>query len=437
MSFTICKGTDDHDVEYVLSGQTISEKILSAKSGQEVRAGDVVVCAVDFAIGTDASMPMTIDYFDKMGGETVREPSSLVVALDHYSPAASAKTANLHALTRAFTEKHGITLFEVGMGIGHQHVVENGLALPGDLAVGADSHSVTYGAFNAFATGIGSSDLAAVMISGQIWLKVPESIRVLLEGRLPSGVSPKDLVLALLRRLGTDGANYKALEFQGPGASGLAVDQRLVLSNMSMEMGAKNGIFSADEKTEAFLRKRTSRAFEPVHADATAKYVEEIEVDLSVLEPQIALPHLPDNVVDIREVSGTPIDMVFLGTCTAGQVDDFHQAHQVLKAGGGVAPNVQLVLTPSSRDVLHRLFADGTMADFLAMGAVLTTPGCGACCGTSGAIPANGANVISTANRNFKGRMGNVTASIYLASPASCAAAAVRGHVTDPREVLA
>lgn len=419
-----------------MSGRTISEKILSSRADREVRAGDLAVCTVDFALGTDASMPMTIDYFERMGGERVFDPEALAIALDHYAPAASARTADLHALTRSFAEEHAIRLFEVGSGIGHQHVIENGLVAPGDLAVGADSHAVTYGAFNAFATGIGSSDLAAVMISGQIWLKVPDSISITLEGSLPRGVYPKDLVLALLRELGSDGASYRALEFRGDGAAGLELEERLVLSNMATEMGAKAGIFDADERTRAFLAARGGAPFEPVAADADARYLSEVEIDLAGLEPLVALPHLPDRIAPLREAAGTPIDMVFLGTCTAGQVRDYHQAHEVLVAGGGVAPGVQLVVTPSSRRVLQELMADGTLADLLAMGAVLTTPGCGACCGTSGAIPREGANVLSTANRNFKGRMGNPSASIYLASPASCAAAAVRGRIADPREVL-
>lgn len=419
-----------------MSGLTLSEHILSAKAGKDVRAGDLIVCSVDFALGTDASMPMTIDYFEKMGGGRVHDPKALAISFDHYSPAGNAKTANLHAHTREFADRNGIHIFDVGSGIGHQLVVEHALVKPGDLAVGADSHSTTYGAFNAFATGIGSSDLAAVMISGEIWLKVPETLKVTLEGALPVGVYPKDVVLALLRELGADGASYKTLEFHGSGAQALSLEERLVLSNMATEMGAKTGIFPADEATISFLRARTLRAFVPVHADVDAHYVGEVEVDLSTLEPLIALPHRPDNVVPLREAAGTPVDMVFLGTCTAGDVGEYRLAHEVLTTGGGVAPGVQLVITPSSRAVLHTLAEDGIVSDLLTMGAVLTTPGCGACCGTAGAIPQDGAKVISTANRNFKGRMGNNTASIYLASPASCAAAAVRGRITDPREVM-
>jgi 3-isopropylmalate/(R)-2-methylmalate dehydratase large subunit len=426
-----------------MAAQTISEKILSAKSGKNAFAGDVVVCRVDCALGTDGSTPMAIDYFEAMGGARVLNPGSIVLALDHYAPAPSRHTAQLHQRMRHFAAAHGILLWDVGEGIGHQLVVETGRALPGGLAVGADSHAVMYGALNAFATGIGSSDLAAIFISGKIWLRVPESIRVTLTGRLPAGVYPKDIALALAKQLGADGAAYKALEFGGlpesPGAMALDLEDRLVLSNLSVEMGAKNGIFAADEKTFAYLNGVSSdpEMADPQTPDPGARYCREVEMDLDRLTPQIALPHCVDRVMDIRESAATPVQMVYLGTCTGGRVRDYRQALAVLKAGGGVAPGVQLVVTPASRTVLETLARDGTLAEFIALGAIIGTPGCGSCCGTCGSIPGDNVNVISTANRNFKGRMGNGAASIYLASPASCAAAAVRGVVADPREFLA
>jgi 3-isopropylmalate/(R)-2-methylmalate dehydratase large subunit len=421
-----------------MAGQTISEKILSAKSGKSAFAGDVVVCPVDCALGTDGSTPMAIDYFEAMGGARVLSPGSIVFALDHYAPAPSRHTAELHQRMRHFAAAHGILLWDVGEGIGHQLVVETGRALPGGLAVGADSHAVMYGALNAFATGIGSSDLAAIFISGKIWLRVPESIRVTLTGQLPAGVYPKDIALALAKQLGADGAAYRALEFGGlpesPGAMALDLEDRLVLSNLSVEMGAKNGIFAADEKTFAYLNGVEG---DPQTPDADAHYYREVEIDLDLLTPQIALPHNVDRVVEIGESAATPVQMVYLGTCTGGRVRDYRQALAVLKAGGGIAPGVQLVVAPASRTVLETLARDGTLAEFIAMGAVIGTPGCGSCCGTCGSIPGDNVNVISTANRNFKGRMGNGAASIYLASPASCAAAAVRGAIADPREFLA
>jgi 3-isopropylmalate/(R)-2-methylmalate dehydratase large subunit len=414
-----------------MAGKTISEKILSSRSGQDVRAGDVVVCPVDSAMGNDGSTPMALDYFDAMGGEQVFQPERIVFALDHYAPAPSQKTTQLHQRMREFAVKHGIAVWEIGQGIGHQLMAESGRVVPGSLAVGADSHSVTYGALNAFATGIGSSDLAALMICGRIWLRVPETIRLTLAGELQPGVFPKDVALALAKELRVDGATYQAIEFGGPGVSTLHLDDRLVLSNLVVEMGAKNGIFPADEKTFAYL----GAAFDGVAPDGDALYTREFFFDLCDITPQIALPHRVDQVVGISEAAGTPVQMVYLGTCTGGRVRDFHQARDVLKAGGGIAPGVQFVVTPASRTVLETLTADGTLADFLKMGAVIVTPGCGSCCGTCGAIPGDGVNVISTANRNFRGRMGNSNAAIYLASPASCAAAAVSGRITDPRDI--
>lgn len=412
-----------------MTGKTVSEKILSLKSGMDARAGDLVVCDVDCALGTDGSTPMALDYFDRMGGTAVRHADRIVFALDHYVPPSSPKTQQLHRMMQDFAGAHGITLHEAGEGIGHQLIVETGRALPGSLVVGADSHAVTYGALNSFATGIGSSDLAAILLSGQIWLRVPSSIRVSLTGRLPAGVYPKDIALALVGELRADGAAYQALEFAGDGVATLDLEDRLVLSNLAVEMGAKNGIFPADAKTRAYLAGRTDRAFEPVAADADATYAREITLDLGRLTPQVALPHLVDQVVALDTVTDVPVQMVFLGTCTGGRLRDFHQARDVLVAGGGVAPGVQLVVTPASREVLEAMQADGTYADYVRLGATFVPPGCGACCGTCGEIPGDGVNVVSTANRNFKGRMGNGAASIYLASPASCAAAAVSGVI--------
>ncbi len=418
-----------------MAGKTISEKILSAKAGVDARAGDVVVCRVDCAMGTDGSAPMAIDYFEAMGGGTVSDASRIVFALDHYAPAPNRAIAQLHQRLRQFVGQFGIELWDVGEGIGHQLMVESGRALPGGLVVGADSHAVTYGALNTFATGIGSSDLAAILICGRLWLRVPESIRVNLTGQLPRGVYAKDAALALAATLGADGAAYQALEFGGEGVGALDMDDRLVLSNFAVEMGAKNGIFPADERTREYLAGRASQVFEAVAADAGARYAREIELNLDTLSPQVALPHQVDRVEPLAQAAGTPVQMVYLGTCTGGRVKDFHQARDVLKAGGGVARGVQLVVTPASRAVMERLARDGTLADFAAMGAVIVTPGCGSCCGTCGAIPGDGVNVMSAANRNFQGRMGNSSAFIYLASPASCAAAAVRGAIADPREM--
>jgi len=413
---------------------TISEHILSAKSGKRAFAGDIVVCNVDLVIGTDASAPMAIDYFEQMGGTAVFDPSKIVFSLDHYSPPTTDATKALHERIRTFAQKYGIEVFEVGEGISHQIVVERGRVRPGDLVVGADSHTVTCGALNLFATGIGSSDLAAAMMTGQIWLRVPETLQVTLTGWRPRGLSAKDVALDLVGQVGSEGASYQAIEFQGPALSQFSLEERLVFTNLAVEMGAKTAILPADSVTTEYLKGRAPEGWRAVEPDDDAEYSREIVLNLGELSPRIAMPHSPDKVMPIDAAIGQPVQMVFIGTCTGGRVSDIHIALAVLNRWGGrVARGVQLVVTPASADVRTKLEADGTLAKLTAMGAVVTTPGCGACCGTSGVIPGDGMNVLSTANRNFKARMGNATASIYLASPAACAAAAATGKITDPR----
>ena len=421
----------DEAARGIMSGKTISEKILSRKSGRDARAGDLVICEVDCAMATDGSAPMAINYFEQMGGSRVFDPGRLVFVMDHYASSAHQRTVELQERMRVFAAKHRIPVFDVGTGISHQLMVETGRAHPGGLLVGADSHSVTGGALNAFATGVGSSDLAAVMICGRIWLKVPETIKVRLEGRTKPGVYPKDVALALTGKIGADGANYQALEFVGPGASALDLEDRLVLSNLSVEMGAKAGIFPADRKTVEYLESRIPASFTAAEADRDSRYSREVVLDLSELTPMIALPHAVDNVTGLSAAIGTPIQMVFLGSCTGGRARDLHQAAAILEAAGRIAPGLQLVVCPASRAVEAELLRDGTLDRLAALGATILPPGCGPCCGTSGPIPAAGTNVMSTANRNFKGRMGSGAVSIYLASPAACAAAAVTGEITE------
>jgi 3-isopropylmalate/(R)-2-methylmalate dehydratase large subunit len=413
--------------------KTIAEKILSMKSGRDARAGDVVVCDVDWVIGTDASAPMAIDYFEQMGGTSVFDPAQVVFALDHYASGPAAD--RFHGRVRDFAARTGAGVFGVGEGISHQIMIERGLVRPGQLVVGADSHTVTCGALNLFATGVGSSELAAAMLTGQLWFRVPESIRVMLSGDRPVTVSAKDIALALVGEIGGEGANYQAVEFDGPALASLSLEDRLVVSNLAVEMGAKAAMFPFDARTSEYLdaRKPPLQPDAPVAPDAGARYAREIRLDLATLSPRIAKPHQPDHVVALALAAGTPVHMVFVGTCTGGRVVDFHDALDALDRGGGrIAPGVQLVLTPASREIETRLRADGTLGRFEALGAVVTTPGCGACCGTSGVIPADGMTVLSTANRNFKARMGNPTASIYLASPAACGMAAARGFIDEP-----
>jgi 3-isopropylmalate/(R)-2-methylmalate dehydratase large subunit len=414
-----------------VSGLTLSEKILSRAAGRPVRAGDLAICTPDVAMGTDGSIPMALDYLESMrpGNPAPRYPERLVFALDHYGASSGAKAVALQARARDYAARHGVRVFDEASGIGHQLILETGAARPGLLLVGADSHSTSYGAVNAFATGIGSSDLAGVLLCGQLWLKVPETLRVVLKGTLRGGASAKDVALLLARRHGADGASYRVLEFTGPGVAGLDMDDRIVLSNMSVELGAKAGIFPFDDVTAAWFENRGAAPLEPVQADADARYAGVFEVDLDHVVAQIALPHRVDNVVDADAAPFTPVDMVYLGTCTGGRVKDYEEALDELQRGGGIAPGVRVVVTPASEAVRAQLESRGMLAAFTALGAEIQAPGCGSCCGTCGMVPGNGDRVISTANRNFKGRMGNAASSIYLASPRVCAAAAVRGSI--------
>ena len=413
-----------------MAALTITEQILSSRCGHFVRAGDIAICEVDSVVGTDGSGPMAIDYFEQMGGSRLFDPSRVFFSLDHYAPPTTPETRAFHERIRAFAARHGATVFGVGEGISHQLLVERGIARAGDLIIGADSHTVTCGALNCCAIGVGSSDLAAAMLTGKIWLRVPQTIHVSLDGSRPRRLAAKDMALAIVAELGSAGANYQAIEFAGEALPELALEERLVLSNLMVEAGAKAAIFPHDARTTAYLRDRGGDRGTPVTADPDATYVRRLTFDLSTLTPRVSLPHAPDRVVPIEEAAGVPVQMVFIGTCTGGRVVDFHDALETFRrAGGRLAAGVQLVLTPASREVHERLAADGTLDAFIRAGAWITTPSCGACCGTSGIIPGDGMTVISTANRNFKARMGRATASIYLASPAACGHAAATGRI--------
>jgi 3-isopropylmalate/(R)-2-methylmalate dehydratase large subunit len=413
-----------------MTALTISEQILSRHSGHTVRAGDVVVCDVDWVVGTDGSGPMAIDYFERMGAAALFDPARVFFSLDHYAPPTTPQTVAFHDRIRAFAARYGATVFDVGEGISHQIVVERGLVDAGDLLVGADSHAVTCGALNCFAAGVGSSDLAAAMMTGRLWLRVPRTIRVNLAGNRPRDLAAKDVALALIAQLGAEGANYRSIEFNGDALPAFSLDDRLVLSNLMVEAGAKAAIFPHDAQTTAYRQMRGGDRGVPVAADPGADYEREMVCDLETLTPRVARPHSPNDVVPLKGLAGVAIHMVFVGTCTGGRVVDFHDALDGFeRAGGRLAPGVQLVLTPASREVHERLAADGTLDRFVKAGAVVTTPGCGACCGTSGVLPGDGMIVLSTANRNFKARMGNATAAIYLASPAACGRAAATGWI--------
>jgi 3-isopropylmalate/(R)-2-methylmalate dehydratase large subunit len=410
-------------------GSTVAEKIIAAHAGRPVWAGQFVVARVDAALASDTTAPLAIRAFEAMGGKRPFDPARTLLVIDHAAPAPNERIANLHALMRAFAARHGARLFESGEGICHQLVAEHGLAGPGDLIAGADSHTCTAGALGALGVGVGSTDLAAVLLTGKIWLRVPASIRIEIGGRLGPGCQGKDLALAVLARLGTDGATYRALEFSGPAVRALPLADRLTIANMAIEAGAKTGVVET-----AGLELPAGRT--PVAPDADAVYERTLALDAAAIPPLVSRPHAPDAAVPVAELAGTPIDGAFIGTCVNGRIEDLRAAARVL-AGGRVHPRTRLLVGPASRQVLLAALADGTAQALVAAGAVLIPPGCGPCVGTHLGVPGDGEAVISSGNRNFKGRMGNPNAAIYLASPATVAASAREGAIADPRRYLA
>ena len=415
--------------------QTIVEKIISAHCGRPVHPGEVVLPAIDLAMATDGSGPLSIELFQQMGKDRLKAPEKLVMVMDHYVPCPNDKVARLQDTMRQFCREAKCRLFDLGEGIGHHLLPEQGYIRPGSIVVGADSHACTYGALNALGTGIGSSDLAAVMATGRLWLKVPASVKIELNGRLNQGVTAKDLALYLIGTLGSNGANYKALEFCGSAISTLDMNDRLTLCNMTVETGAKCGLMPFDQVTKRFLEQTVSTAYSPVFADKDAVYEKIIRIDLSRLEPQIAAPHQVDNVHPISELVGTPIDMVVIGTCTNGRLKDLQLVAAMLKEYPKT-PNVELLVVPASQQIFTQAAQQGLLEILSRTGAMILPPGCGPCCGSSAGIPGDGKNVFSTANRNFLGRMGNVDARIYLGSPLAAAASAATGRITDPRRMV-
>lgn len=416
-------------------GQTIAEKILSEHSGQRVYAGDIVVAEVDMIMGQDGTSPLAIKAFNSMGGAGVCDREKVVMVIDHSAPSPNEGVSALHKLMREFAADKGFKLYDIGEGVCHQLLPESGKVGPGKLVIGADSHTCTYGALNAFSTGVGSTDLAAAMICGKMWFKVPETVKFVLNGVLPPGVYAKDLILYLIGDVTADGATYQAVEYTGEAVAALSIDGRMTIANMAIEMGAKAGLMNADEKTLQWLKQYTDQKFTPVFADADANYAEVREYDVSKLEPQVAKPHRVDNTAGVSEVAGTPIQQAVIGTCTNGRLEDLRIAADILK-GKKIAKGVRLIVAPASKRVFLAAMAEGIIQTLVEAGAAVVTPGCGPCVGTHNGIPSDGENVISTANRNFKGRMGNSNANIYLASPATVAASALTGEITDPRNYL-
>jgi 3-isopropylmalate/(R)-2-methylmalate dehydratase large subunit len=416
-------------------GKTFAEKLLALKAGlDETIPGQIVTVRPDKLLTHDNTSAIA-KTFQKIGVARVANPATNVIILDHVTPAANETYAQSHKETRDFVREQGISAFyDVGEGICHQVLPEHGHALPGMLIVGSDSHTPTHGALGAFATGIGRTEAAAVMATGEIWLRVPESMRIVVEGQMPDRVSAKDLVLRIIGDIGADGADYKSVEFAGPAIEAMNVDGRLVLCNLAAEMGAKNAYVAPDEKTRAWLASRTGLPYQEVHPDPDANYERVLRYDVGDLVPQVAKPHRVDNVVPVTEVAGLQIDQALIGTCTNGRLEDLQAAADILR-GKQIAPWVRLLVLPASREILLQAIEAGIITDLVAAGATLLNPGCGPCLGAHEGCMAPGERTISTANRNFRGRMGSRDAEIYLASPVTVAASALAGAIADPRGV--
>lgn len=418
-------------------GMTMTEKIFAKHAGLDsVKPGQLIKAKVDLVLGNDITAPPAIKEFDKIG-KPVFDKDKIVLVPDHFVPNKDIKSAEMSKIMREFARKHNIThYFEVGrMGIEHVILPEKGLVVPGEVIIGADSHTCTYGAVGAFATGVGSTDMGAAMAAGETWFKVPASIKVNLTGRMPEYVCGKDVILTLIGRIGVDGARYRSLEFAGEGVAQLSMTDRLTIANMAVEAGAKNGIFPVDQVTIDYLTSRTFKSYKAVAADSDAQYESVITIDLSALEPVVAFPHLPENVHKISEVGEIAIDQVVIGSCTNGRIEDLEQAAAIIE-GHRIHDRVRAIVIPGSQDVYLAAMKSGLIKTFINAGAAVSTPTCGPCLGGYMGILAAGEKAVSTTNRNFRGRMGHVDSEVYLAGPAVAAASAILGKIASPKEVL-
>jgi 3-isopropylmalate/(R)-2-methylmalate dehydratase large subunit len=419
-----------------MTGHTISEKILAAHSGVDsVKAGEIVKARVDACMINDATGVLAVRALKDMGKKQVWDSDRVIVVLDHVSPACTIQSAKVHRELRAFSREQGISHhFDVGEGVCHQLVPEYGMVKPGDLFVGADSHTCTYGAFGAFATGVGSTDAGAALAFGKLWFKVPETIRIDITGTLPDFITSKDVILRVAKLLGVDGATYAALEFRGKAVTDMSVSSRMTLCNMAIEVGAKAGICEPDEKTYEWLREDANRNTAPITADEDAIYKYTLDVPISGLEPQVACPHNVDNVKSIQEVEHIKVDQVFLGSCTNGRLEDLEMALRILK-GRKIAPDVRMLVVPASKQVYLEAEKRDVLRELMEAGAVVSNPSCAACFGGSIGLLAPGEVGLATSNRNFRGRQGSPESEVYLGSPFVAAASALTGHITDPRKV--
>ena len=418
-------------------GMTMTQKILAAHAGlAEVKPGQLINAKLDQVLGNDITTPVAINEFEKAGFDGVFDNARINIVLDHFVPNKDIKSAQQSKQCRQFAAKYDIVnFFDVGkMGIEHALLPEQGIVTAGDCIIGADSHTCTYGAVGAFSTGVGSTDMAAGMATGMAWFKVPAAIRFNLTGKLGPRVSGKDVILHIIGMIGVDGALYKSMEFTGPGVATLSMDDRLCICNMAIEAGAKNGIFPVDEVTTAYLTGRSRREWTVYEADPDAEYEQTFEIDLAAIEPTVSWPHLPENTHTAKESEAIAIDQVVIGSCTNGRLEDMQAAYEILK-GKTIAPGVRGIIIPGTMQVYKACLQNGWLEAFIDAGCIVSTPTCGPCLGGYMGILAEGERCISTTNRNFVGRMGHVKSEVYLASPATAAASALTGHITDPREV--
>ncbi len=416
--------------------KTIVEKIFSAHASKDAKAGDVVVADIDFCFGQDGTSMLVIDSFRNLGAEKVFNKDKFRMVIDHSAPSPSIGVSEVHKKMRNFAKEHDLKMFDIGCGVCHQVIPEAGLVLPGNLVVGADSHTCTYGALGVFSTGMGSTDVAVALASGKNWFKVPETIKIILNGKAGKGVYSKDVILYVIGKLGAGYATYKAVEFSGEYIKALSMDARFTIANMAIEMGAKAGMMEPDDKTYKWLKANKIKGKGlKVKGDKDAVYSEVLEFDVSKIVPQIAKPHTVDNVTAINKLKKTKIDQAFLGTCTNGRLEDLVIAHSILK-NKKIHKDVRMIIAPASKDIFQKAMEKGIISDFVKTGAAVVAPGCGPCVGTHNGVLSSGEICISTANRNFKGRMGNPEAFIYLGSPATVAASAIEGKITDPRKYI-
>ena len=419
-------------------GRTLAESILSAHVGKPVNAGQLVDVPVDVVLANDITAPISIREFEKIGVNRVFDRDKVILVPDHFAPNKDIKSAEQCKQLRSFAHQQELSnYFEVGrMGIEHVLLPEQGLVLPGDVVVGADSHTCTYGALGAFATGMGSTDIAVAMATGRIWMRVPQTIKLVYTGERRPWVGGKDLILYTIGQIGVDGARYMAMEFTGPAIDSLPIDDRLTMSNMAIEAGGKAGLIAVDDITRAYLDGRAPRAYPELAADADATYAQVIEIDVASIEPQVAFPHLPSNTKPISQVGNVPIDQVVIGSCTNGRWSDMVLAAELLR-GRQVNPNVRCIVLPGSQEIVKRMNAEGLSNTLIEAGAAVSTPTCGPCLGGHMGILAAGERCVSTTNRNFVGRMGDRTSEVYLANPAVAAASAVLGRIAGPDELPA